>query len=97
MRDVYGKLREQGVTVFGVSGDPVESLARFVSEKQVPFELLSDEGGKVAEKMGVPVKFGKFLARQAFLFRDGVLVWEDREGETKGQGEDVLKALEVNS
>jgi hypothetical protein len=36
-----------------------------------------------------------FASRQAFLFKDGVLVWRDLKASTAKQAEDVLKYLET--
>jgi len=38
-----------------------------------------------------------FSSRQAFLIKDGVIVWIDRKASTKEQADDVLKFLEANS
>ncbi|WP_336025115.1 thioredoxin-dependent thiol peroxidase [Halobellus salinisoli] len=47
-RDVYDELRERGVTVLGISDDPVDDLAPFAAEYDLPFRLLSDEDGSVS-------------------------------------------------
>ena len=51
------KLTERGVEVVGVSGDLVETHARFKRAEQLNYPLLSDGHGTVARKFGVP--FGK--------------------------------------
>ncbi|WP_049986958.1 thioredoxin-dependent thiol peroxidase [Halobellus rufus] len=47
-RDVYDELRDRGVTVLGISDDPVADLKPFAEEYDLPFRLLSDEDGSVA-------------------------------------------------
>jgi peroxiredoxin Q/BCP len=47
-RDAYDRFRERDVAVLGVSDDPVEDLAPFAEEYDLPFRLLSDESGEVA-------------------------------------------------
>jgi peroxiredoxin Q/BCP len=47
-RDRYGEFEERGVTVLGISDDPVDDLASFADEYDLPFRLLSDEDGSVA-------------------------------------------------
>ena len=42
---------------------------------------------------GVPATMG-FAKRQAFLFRDGVLVWKDLEAATSEQAAEVLGAIQ---
>lgn len=47
-RDVYDEFEARGVTVFGVSDDPVSDLKSFADDYDLPFRLLSDEDGSVA-------------------------------------------------
>jgi len=47
-RDSYGGFEERGVTVLGISDDPVDDIASFAAEYDLPFRLLSDEDGTVA-------------------------------------------------
>lgn len=42
-RDSIEALAAEGLTVLGISKDPVERLARFVERDALPFPLLSDE------------------------------------------------------
>ncbi len=43
-------MEKKGAEVVGVSTDSVEKLAKFKSEFNLPFILLSDEKGEVADK-----------------------------------------------
>ena len=56
-RDSYEQFKEAGAEVIGVSSDSIESHQSFAAEHELPFILLSDEGGKVRELYGVPSKF----------------------------------------
>jgi peroxiredoxin Q/BCP len=47
-RDAYGEFEARGVTVLGISDDPVDDIADFASEYDLPFRLLSDEDGSVS-------------------------------------------------
>jgi hypothetical protein len=47
----------------------------------------------VLDAFGVPHKMG-FASRQAFLFRDGKLVWRDLSAATEQQAAEVLAAIE---
>ena len=47
-RDAYGEFEARGVTVLGISDDPVDDLADFAAEYDLPFRLLSDPDGEVA-------------------------------------------------
>ena len=42
----------------GISSDPVESHQQFAKEHQLPFKLLSDVGGVIRNRYGVPTAFG---------------------------------------
>ena len=89
LRDAYAKLTEEGVKVYGVSTDNVEAQKKFAEKYKLPFELLADKGKKVVSAFGVPADMG-FAKRQAFLFKDGSLVWRDLKASTQKQAADVL-------
>lgn len=93
MRDAYGKLKGQKVTVFGMSTDDPATQKEFHQKNNLPYDLISDPKGKLAEKLGIPVRVGKFTARRALLFKDGKLVWKDDEGSTATQGSEILEAI----
>jgi peroxiredoxin Q/BCP len=93
LRDAYAKLTREGVQVFGVSGDGVAAQKAFQKKYKLPFRLLADTGKQVMDAFGVPHRLG-FAARQAYLFRDGRLVWRDLAASTAKQAEDVLAAIE---
>lgn len=57
-RDAHAVFAEAGAVVLGVSDDPVDSHARFASNQQLPYRLLSDATGSV---------------RTAFRLRRGLL------------------------
>jgi len=48
-RDEFDAFRDLDAVVLGVSTDPVEDLAAFHEEYDLPFDLLSDPDGAVAE------------------------------------------------
>ena len=93
LRDPYAKITDKGVKVFGVSMDSVEAQKAFAEKYKLPFTLLADKEGKVADAFGVPHVAG-FAKRQAFLFLDGKLVWRDLSASTDQQAADVLAAIE---
>ncbi len=94
LRDSYETLTEKGVKTYGVSMDKVEAQKAFQDKYKLPFDLLADSDGKVADAFGVP-HTGGFAKRQAFLFKDGKLVWRDLSASTDQQAADVLKVLEA--
>ncbi len=99
LRDAYDVLQKRNVTVIGVSTDTVEKQKGFKDDQHFPFTLIADPEKKVITAFGVPVRsvpaVGEFATRQAFLFKDGKLVWRDLKAATKMQAEDVLKELDL--
>jgi thioredoxin-dependent peroxiredoxin len=93
LRDSYTELQEKGVKVFGVSLDSVEAQKEFEQKEHLPFELLSDADRQVTSAFGVPLMKNAFATRQAYLFKDGKLVWLDTKASTDKQAQDVLAAL----
>jgi peroxiredoxin Q/BCP len=92
LRDSYAALTEKGVKIFGVSTDSVKAQKAFKDKYKLPFDLLADEDGTVVTAFGVPKTMG-FAKRQAFLFKDGKLVWRDLTASTEQQAADVLKVV----
>ena len=93
LRDSYTELQQKGVKVFGVSLDSVEAQKAFEEKEHLPFQLLSDTDRKVTSAFGVPLMKDAFATRQAYLFKDGKLVWLDTKASTDKQAQDVLAAL----
>jgi peroxiredoxin Q/BCP len=95
LRDANEKLAEKGVKVFGVSRDSVDAQKKFADDENLPFPLIADGDGKVVEAFGVPTIGNKgFASRQAYLFRDGKLVWRDLKASTSEQAADVLAVMD---
>jgi thioredoxin-dependent peroxiredoxin len=97
LRDAYTDLQSKGVKVFGVSLDSVESQKSFQKKKHLPFVLLSDREKKVTSAFGVPLMLNSLAARQAYLFKNGKLVWMDTHASTDKQARDVLDVLSQQS
>src|SRR6202522_4230630 len=85
LRDSYTELQEKGVKIFGVSLDSVEAQKEFEQKDHLPFELLSDTDRKVTSAVGVPLMKNAFATRQAYLFKDGKLIWLDTKASTDKQ------------
>jgi peroxiredoxin Q/BCP len=47
-RDAIDAFADRGISVVGISDDPVPDLAAFAEKHDLPFDLLSDESGDVA-------------------------------------------------
>ena len=78
IRDDFAKYQEAGVTVLGTSPDPVQKLEQFKSVENLPFDLLSDEGHKIAEKYGVWVEKSMYGRKYWGIERTSFLI--DAEG-----------------
>jgi thioredoxin-dependent peroxiredoxin len=58
----------------GISTDSVEAQRRFKEKYQLPFPLLSDEGGKVAKQYGGTIPLIGLANRATFVVdRDGTV------------------------
>jgi peroxiredoxin Q/BCP len=88
LRDAWAELTALGVSIYGVSSDSVKTQAAFRAKHNLPFGLLADEDNLVGKAFGSPT-----FSRQAFLFKDGILIWRDLRASTRNQAEDVLAAI----
>jgi len=52
IRDMYKDFESNGVKVFGISADSVESHKKFAEKNQLPFTLLSDPKAEVIKMYG---------------------------------------------
>lgn len=89
LRDGWDELRKRDVTTFGISSDTAKTQAAFREKYSLPFTLIADRDKRVAEAFGK----GRW-SRQAYLFRDGVLVWRDLSAATSQQMADIIAALD---
>jgi peroxiredoxin Q/BCP len=98
LRDAYDALQKWNVTVVGVSTDTVEQQKKFKDGQRFPFTLVADPEKKVIAAFGVPIRSvplaGEMAARQAFLFKNGTLVWRDLKAPTKKQAQEILGVLD---
>jgi peroxiredoxin Q/BCP len=73
-RDSYEVFTDAGAEVIGVSSDSVASHDAFAGHHQLPFTLLSDEGGSVRKSYGVPATLGLLPGRVTYVIdRAGVV------------------------
>ena len=93
LRDDWSALQQKGIQVLGVSGDKPDAQKAFQEKYKLPFTLLADSEGKVAEAFGVPFK-GGIAKRESFLIKDGKIAWTMPKASTATHAQDVLKAYE---
>jgi thioredoxin-dependent peroxiredoxin len=93
-RDSYEVFTGAGAEVIGVSSDPVDKHAAFAGRYELPFTLLSDQGGHVRKSYGVPAVLGLLPGRVTYVI--------DREGTVRHVfnsmthiGQHINEALEV--
>jgi peroxiredoxin Q/BCP len=73
-RDGYQDFQDAGAEVIGVSSDSAESHGKFAAKHRLPFTLLSDQGGQVRKRYGVPATLGLLPGRVTFVIdRSGVV------------------------
>ncbi len=92
IRDAFAMLQKKGVKVLGVSTDDVAAQKAFKQKYKLPFDLIADTSKTWANAFEVGLTMG-FVSRQAFLYKNGQLVWLDRTASTDEQAQDVLTFL----
>jgi thioredoxin-dependent peroxiredoxin len=96
LRDSYAVLAGKGIQILGVSRDKPESQKAFRDAQHLPFPLIADTDGKVAEAFHVPmIPVAGIPMRQSFLIKDGKIAWLSLKAETSGAAQEVSKALET--
>lgn len=97
LRDAFESLRAENLQILGVSRDTSESQKKFQQDQKLPFPLIADEDGKVAEAFGVPAMLGimPVTKRQSFLIKDGKLVWKAESAQTGKHAAEVQAALDA--
>lgn len=89
LRDSWEVLQQRDVRIFGVSSDTAKAQAEFRNKHKLPFTLIADTDQVVSKA------FDKNRwSRQAYIFKDGKLVWIDLKASTATQADDVLAALD---
>jgi peroxiredoxin Q/BCP len=101
-RDDHEEFGKLDAEVVGVSSDSADSHRSFASKHDLPFTLLSDEGGKVRTLYGVPSTLGLFPGRVTYVIdEEGVVrhVFSSQIGVEKHVQEalDALQAINGNT
>lgn len=66
-RDSHEVFAEAGAEVIGVSSDGVDAHVTFAGRHELPFTLLSDQGGQVRKSYGVPSVLGLLPGRVTYV------------------------------
>ncbi len=101
-RDAMPNFKKVKAVIIGVSKDNVSSHDKFKSKYKLPFQLASDEDGKVCKAYGVWKKKNMYgrtymgIERSTFLIdEDGRLRAEWRKVKVPGHVEDVLETAKA--
>lgn len=93
-RDSWKPLATTGAALVGVSADSLDSHRGFVAHYQLPFLLVSDPDGAIAQKYGVPFHF--VHSRQTFVIgADGVVKKVYRTVDVTKHADQILADLET--
>ena len=95
-RDNIFEFRRLDAEIVGISLDDVSTHLAFAEEHGLPFALLADEGGVVAQEYGVLRNFGvvKLASRQTFLISpEGVVARHYEKVDVNTHSEEVLRDL----
>ncbi len=73
-RDNYDVFRRSDAEILGISSDSASSHALFAERHGLPFTLLTDPGGVVRARYGVPRVLGLFPGRVTYVIdKDGIV------------------------
>jgi thioredoxin-dependent peroxiredoxin len=92
-RDSYEDFTAAGAEVIGISRDNAASHDAFIGKHRLPFTLLSDPGGKVAEAWGLRSTLG-LPPRVTFVFDQAGVIRHKFDSKIRF-GKHVEDALEV--
>ena len=100
-RDNWDRYEDADVAVVGISDDPVDDLADFAEKYDLPFDLLSDEDGRVSsayDSYGEKNMFGKTfdgVFRNTFVVGPDGDVVEVFEGvDPEDHADEVIEVVE---
>jgi len=97
-RDDLNQLTEMGAQVIGVSVDDSESHAEFAKKYHLPFPLLADKSGSVADSYGALLNLGilKLARRFTFLIDpQGNIKKDYLSVETSRHSKEIIEDLKI--
>jgi len=93
-RDRVGDLQKDNVQVIGVSFDSAESHKKFAEQYQLPFTLLADTDGRIADAYGMHMDGKEMAKRVSFLIGlDGKVVHVTDAGKPDTHFEEMKEAI----
>ena len=101
-RDSFGRFKDSGWRVIGVSTDSAKSHQKFIDKNSLPFELVVDENFSLHEAYGTwreKNMYGKTYMgtlRSTFVIgSNGILRWVRYKVSPKGHADELLSDLGV--
>lgn len=96
LRDSYSTLHGEGLQIIGVSRDTSESQKKFQSKYNLPFTLIADTDGAVAQAFQVDlIPVAGLASRQSFIVKDGKIAWSSLKAKTDQHAQEVQAALDA--
>ena len=92
-RDDYDVLTDKGVKVVGISGDSIESHAKFAEKYHLTFPLLSDVEGKVVVEYGANGLLG-IKRKTCLIAPSGEIVKEYEKVTPEGHAADIMEDID---
>jgi thioredoxin-dependent peroxiredoxin len=97
LRNVYAQFQKRGAVVLGVSRQDAKSHQAFREKHSLPFDLLVDADGKVAEAFGVSMMpvMGLHRRQSVLVGPDGKVFRLYRDVDPEKHADEVLKDLDL--
>ena len=96
LRDAAEKLAQRNAVIVGVSVDKVATQKDFCTRQKLPFRLIADERGEVAQQFGVLNRVLRLARRVTFLIDpDGIVRAVITKVDLRRHGEQVLELLKA--
>jgi thioredoxin-dependent peroxiredoxin len=93
IRDLWQEIGATGAVVIGVSTDDEASHQKFATDHALPFLLLPDPSGEIAQKFGVPLVNGRARRVTFVIGKDGKIAKVFPDVKPKGHGAEIVAAL----
>jgi peroxiredoxin Q/BCP len=93
IRDAWDKLKQTDAVVLGVSTDGNESHVAFANKYQLPFLLLPDKDGVIAQAYGVPLRLGTAKRVTFVIDRQGKIAKVFADVNPSGHAAEILGVL----
>ncbi len=87
LNELYEKFKDRGLVIVGVTAESNQVIRKFQKDVPMEYPTATDNGGRLAEKMGVSGIPSAFLANKA-----GIIVWQGHPATLRDS--DIEKALE---